>query len=61
MLEERRNLLLLIADHAARDGQATVANGNKKHALAMEKHIGQLKLLLSKLTEDLLPAAGSVE
>jgi two-component system chemotaxis response regulator CheB len=59
MLEERHNLLLRIADHAGREGLTAVSIGNKERALAMEKHIGQLKLLLSKLTEDLLPATGS--
>jgi two-component system chemotaxis response regulator CheB len=55
MLEERYNLLLLMADHAADAGQATVANGKQQQAAAMQKHISQLKLLLRKLTQDLLP------
>lgn len=59
MLEERYNLLLLVADHAAEAGQEAVANGKKQQAAAIEKHIGQLKLLLSKLTQDLLPVTGT--
>jgi hypothetical protein len=55
MLEERFNLLSLMADHAEDTGQATVANGKQQQAAAMQKHISQLKLLLNKLTQDLLP------
>ena len=59
MLEERHNLLLLMADHAGEAGQVLLANAKKQHAAAIEKHVGQLKLLLSKLTEDLLPVTGT--
>jgi two-component system chemotaxis response regulator CheB len=59
MLEERHNLLLLMADHAGEAGQELLANSKKQQAAAIEKHIGQLKLLLSKLTEDLLPVTGT--
>jgi two-component system chemotaxis response regulator CheB len=53
MLEERHNMLLLMSDHAAEAGQHQVAAANRERAAAMDKHIAQLKLLLSKLTEDL--------
>jgi hypothetical protein len=58
MLEERHNLLRIVADHAAESGQAALANSKLEQAAAMERHISQLKLLLSKLTEDLLPITG---
>jgi two-component system chemotaxis response regulator CheB len=58
MLEERYNLLGLVADHALESGQSAVAAGKREQAAAMERHISQLKLLLSKLTEDLLPITG---
>jgi two-component system chemotaxis response regulator CheB len=59
MLEERHNLLLLMADHAGEAGQELLAHAKKQQAAAIEIHIGQLKLLLSKLTEDLLPVTGT--
>jgi two-component system chemotaxis response regulator CheB len=59
MLEERHNLLLLMVDHAREADQDTIANGKQQQAAAIEKHVGQLKLLLSKLTQDLLPATGT--
>jgi two-component system chemotaxis response regulator CheB len=58
-LEERHNLLLLMADHAGEAGQELLANAKKQQTAAIEKHVGQLKLLLSKLTEDLLPVTGT--
>jgi two-component system chemotaxis response regulator CheB len=60
MLEERYNLLGLVADHALAAGQSGVAAGQCEQAAAMEQHISQLKLLLSKLTED-LPVTGTDE
>jgi two-component system chemotaxis response regulator CheB len=59
MLEERHNLLKLMAGHAAETGQDAIVNGKRQQAAAIEKHISQLKLLLSKLTEDLLPVTGT--
>jgi two-component system chemotaxis response regulator CheB len=59
MLEERHNLLLLMASHARENGQEAMADSKQQQADAMEKHIRQLKLLLSKLTEDLLPVTGT--
>jgi two-component system chemotaxis response regulator CheB len=59
MLEERHNLLLLVADHASETGQTAVAKGKLEQVAAMDRHISQLKLLLSKLTEDLLPVTGT--
>jgi hypothetical protein len=53
MLEERHNMLVLMADHAGEAGQHQVAAANRERAAAMDKQIAQLKLLLSKLTEDL--------
>src|ERR1700712_373646 len=58
MLEERHNLLRLVADHAAESGQSALANSKTEQSAAMGRHISQLKLLLSKLTEDLLPVTG---
>jgi two-component system chemotaxis response regulator CheB len=53
MLEERRNLLLLMCSHAKEEGRAELADVNQLRADEMNKHIRRLKTVLSKLTEDL--------
>jgi hypothetical protein len=58
ILDERHNLLLLVAGHAAEAGQIAAANGKREQVAAMDRHISQLKLLLSKLTH-LLPVTGT--
>jgi two-component system chemotaxis response regulator CheB len=59
MLEERHNLLLLMVTHALENGREAMADSKRQQAAAMERHIAQLKLLLNKLTEDLLPVSGT--
>jgi two-component system chemotaxis response regulator CheB len=59
MLEERHNLLLLMVTHALENGQEAIADSRRQQAAAMEKHIAQLKLLLYKLMEDLVPLTGT--
>jgi two-component system chemotaxis response regulator CheB len=53
MLEERYNLLLLMATHAKESNMDEVAQSNVSRAAEMEKHIERLKVILAKLTEDL--------
>jgi two-component system chemotaxis response regulator CheB len=59
MLEERYNLLLLMATHAKESGMAELAESNVSRATEIEKHIERLKFVLAKLTEDLAPVAAT--
>lgn len=55
MLEERRNLLLLMGTHAQESENVELAQENKKRAQEMDLHIKRLKFILAKLTEDMSP------
>jgi len=55
MLEERRNLLMLMATNADRSGNDDLAFSNRSRADEMKLHIKRLKVLLSRLTEDMEP------
>jgi two-component system chemotaxis response regulator CheB len=59
MLEERYNLLLLMATNAKESGMDEIAGSNISRAAEMEKHIERLKVVLAKLTEDLPAIAAS--
>jgi two-component system chemotaxis response regulator CheB len=50
MLEERRNLLQLMASHSEESGKIEIAAANRDRAEEMEVHIDRLKSALSKLT-----------
>lgn len=51
MLEERRNLLLLMATYAEKAGNDDLAFSNRNRADEMILHIKRLKVLLARLTE----------
>jgi two-component system chemotaxis response regulator CheB len=53
MLEERRNLLLLMATHAEQADNIALSLENRSRSDQMNKHIERLKIILSKLTEDM--------
>lgn len=53
MLEERRNLLMLMSRHSQEAGNSDLANANEDRSKDIERHIGQLKKLLFSLSEDL--------
>jgi two-component system, chemotaxis family, protein-glutamate methylesterase/glutaminase len=55
MLEERRNLLLLMRTHALERGDQELAAANEHRAGDINRHIIRLKELLSKLAGDLGP------
>jgi two-component system chemotaxis response regulator CheB len=52
MLEERRNLLLLMAGHSEQANDEESADENRRRSAEMTAHIEAMKLVLSKLTED---------
>jgi two-component system, chemotaxis family, protein-glutamate methylesterase/glutaminase len=53
ILEEKRNILKLMAVHSDDEGRPGVAAEQRKQAEEIEKHIEGMKLLLQKLTTDL--------
>jgi two-component system, chemotaxis family, protein-glutamate methylesterase/glutaminase len=55
MLEERRNMLGLMATHAEQSGNLMLATENRKRSADMEKHIKALKVILSNFTVDIRP------
>jgi two-component system chemotaxis response regulator CheB len=55
MLEERYNMLQLMATHSREVDMDELAASQVDRASEMEKHIERLKIVLAKLTEDLPP------
>jgi hypothetical protein len=51
MLEEKRNMLGLMATHAEQSGNLTLAEEYKNRANEAEKHAEGLKVFLTKLSE----------
>ncbi|HEX8270708.1 MAG TPA: chemotaxis protein CheB [Flavobacterium sp.] len=56
MLEEKRNLLLLMSQHENEDGEQEISAGYRKRVNETTRHINTLKSFLAKLTEDLQDA-----
>jgi two-component system, chemotaxis family, protein-glutamate methylesterase/glutaminase len=52
MLEERRNLLMLMASSATKEKRAELASENQRRADEMSLHIDRLKVLLSSMATD---------
>jgi two-component system chemotaxis response regulator CheB len=55
MLEERYNMLQLMATHSREANMGELAASQVDRASEMEKHIERLKIVLAKLTQDLPP------
>ena len=55
MLEERRNLVLLMAANADERTNAALAADNRQRADELDRHIKTLKVLLDKITKDADP------
>ncbi len=53
MLEERRNLLLLMRTHDEHAGNLQLAEANQGRAIEIDRHIKRLKQVLTKLVSDL--------
>ncbi|PRY55233.1 two-component system chemotaxis response regulator CheB [Arcticibacter pallidicorallinus] len=52
MLEERRNLLLLMRTHDDQAGNLQLAEANQGRAIEIDRHIKRLKQVLTKLVSD---------
>jgi two-component system chemotaxis response regulator CheB len=53
MLEERRNLLMLMRSHSLQAGNQEMADANEQRADDIDRHIRRLKEFLAKLSEEL--------